>query len=246
MRMAMLSWTALNPTCKVKSTTKKYFNKYLFKAVLYLPGGRIIRKDDSSRLSINQLVELRKRVYESNKMGYFSPGWWSRSSTRHIADIKVLQLEYWHNVIRENNQNIKYRIEEPWMQLYCNDEQMLYDVVKGDPTSCIEFFKPESEETKQALEANELILRTPIDYNFRVYLKEGYKMNSNIRHSITQYLEGLGDDVKVTRSLWKSLETRLYFAGGYFYVKDVNVTTFLNLIAPGIIAGIFKLRFVPK
>jgi hypothetical protein len=55
----------------------------------------------------------------------------------------------------------------------------------------------------------------------------------------------LNEEVKMTNSLIRNLSSKYsYFLGGYFYCKDVSITTFLTLICPDLISGIYKLTTV--
>lgn len=245
MRTVMLSWIKLNPICKIKETTKKYYGQYLYKAVLEIPAGRII--NERQNLSIESLLELRQNT--NNRLSA-----WAASSRvpnsyhklkKKLDQATVQQLSYWHDTITVNKHDIKHRIEEPWMQLYCNDESKLYALIAQDAKSLKEIYRPASITSLQALEQNEIIVKRPTDYQYKIFLKEGYKLTPDLRESIGQYLINLNDEVKLTKSTQYNFSKRkLWFDGSYFYAKDTDVLTFLNLMAPGIVAGIFKLTYI--
>lgn len=236
----MLSLTTLNPTCKIKYTTKRYYNQYLYKAVIYLPAGRIIQT--KGNLSFDSILYIRRKHNLSLPSAFRinSDAWSLR--TKSLPDAKTEQLTYWHNVVNSHSDKIKYRIEEPWMQIYTNDQHLLYDLVKHDAENVTEIYIPENQQAIAALESNQIIVKKHNGYDYKIYLKEGYTLDKETRHNIGQYLANLGDEVKLTKSMVNNFNNRrIWFTGGYFYAKNDSVTTFLNLISPGIISGIFKL-----
>ena len=245
--MVMLSWTKLNPTCKVKDTTKIFYGKYLYKAVLHIPLAGVIRHDPHSKLTIESLVDIRKSNY---RKFYSNIKWNGRSDHIRRAqynEVDIDQLKYWQRVLRENKNQLKHRIEEPWIQLYTNDEQLLYNLINSDKKSLLELYRPNNEDCKQILQSNQIIVKKPTDYHYKIYLKEGYSLSADLRNNLAQYFNSLGDDIKLTNSVHYNLFLRkLWFTGGYFYAKDDKIVTFISLMAPGFISGIFRLVYQPQ
>tara|TARA_R110000822_G_scaffold252675_1_gene379288 strand:- start:1108 stop:1845 length:738 start_codon:yes stop_codon:yes gene_type:complete len=245
--MVSLIWTNLNPTVEYCHTTKKYFNKFLYKAVVYLPGGNLIRntKFDDMQMLIEQRLSWHGRTYN------YGGSWVSLAGhyplRKHIEEAKVEQLEYWRDVVKAGKPGFTFRVEEPSITIYTNDQDELYKLIESDPrpAGLRQLFRPESTEAFNALDRGEIILRKEIDYNYRVCFKEG-KFDSNIVDSINRLLQNQGNDVKLTNSCKKNLEgRRFWFTSSYFYTKDLDVVTMIKLISPDIISGIFKVTRIP-
>jgi hypothetical protein len=135
---------------------------------------------------------------------------------------------------------LKFRIEEPFVTIYSNDEQLLFDIVRT--TGVKEIHRPASEEAKQILNRGQLVVKTKSDYTYKIVLRESSKISLEVREQVYNYLTSLGDTVKLTRSCKRNLtERRHWFTSTYFYSKDSTIMTFLNLISPDIVSGIFEL-----
>lgn len=242
--MVMLSWTKLNPICKEKATSKKYYGQYLYKVVLEVPAGRII--NDKQNLSIESLLDMRKNNYLFHRpnLGAFNL---TRRKWEQLHNADVEKLKYWQDTLMANKSLLKYRIEEPWMQIYSNDELLLYNLVSNTPSCLRAIHKPKNLQSLLALEQNEILVNKVTDYNYKIFLKEGYKISPELRESIGKYLINLGTDVKLTKSTQYNFTRRgLWFNGTYFYAKNKNVLIFLDLMAPGIISGIYKLTCIKQ
>lgn len=245
--MDMLSWTKLTPTCKVRDTVKLFYGQYLYKAVLHIPLAGVIRQDKNSKLSIESLVDIRKTNYKKFNL---HSNWITRSNAmrkNQYSEVDIDQLKYWQQAFADYKDQLKHRIEEPWIQVYSNDEQLMYDLIKHNKKSLTEFYRPKNDDSRQILQSNQIIVKKPTDYQYKIYLKEGYNLSADMRTSLAQYFDSLGDDVKLTKAVYHNLFTRkLWFTGGYFYAKDDKILTFLSLMAPGFISGIFKQVYQPS
>ena len=80
--MAMLSWIKLNPTVKVINTKKKFFDSYLYKAVVYAPGCRIIlnKKDSDAR----SMLEKRIQILTETKSYNYGGSWFRSTSAEKL------------------------------------------------------------------------------------------------------------------------------------------------------------------
>jgi hypothetical protein len=163
-----------------------------------------------------------------------------------MQDSSAVQLKYWRNVFAEHSNNLKWRIEEPLIQLYSNDENFLFTLVSGNPSALKEIYLPASDQAKEILLNNSIIIKTPSEYNFKIIFKEGYQFLPETKAQLLQYLISLEENVKIPEGVKGGLDPcKYWFTGGYIYAKDDSAVTFLNLIAPGIVRGIFKLHYLP-
>jgi len=237
MKMATLSWTNLNPTVKIVDTKKKFFGQYLYKAVFKVPGCRLIASRESESLS--HLLDFHQKQLAIS-MAYKSHRMWS--TQRRLSDAKVAQLEYFKNVIQTYKDQIKVRLEQPILTLYSQDEQVLFDIAGVEADSLLEIHRPGNLQAAAALDRGECIVKTTTEYTHKVVFRETGNLSIETRANIYDYLINLGDVVKMTKSCRENLSgNRYWFTSSYFYTKDESILTFLNLIAPGAVAGIYKL-----
>ena len=247
--MATLSWTSLNPDVEYCDTNKKFFGKYLYKAVIWCPGGALTRntKFNDMQFLLGERLSWHGRTYNyGGSWGGLHHHTYTRRKS--INDAKVEQLEYWRDTIKGNKSDFKFRVEEPYIAVYSNDESALYHMTSGDPRprAVKYFFRPNGSIALNALNRGEIILKRPIDYSYRICLREG-KFDVDAVKAVHQLLLSQGDSIKMTNSCKKNLENmRYWFTSTYFYSKDTNIVTLIDLISPNMVSGIFKLVFVPE
>jgi hypothetical protein len=243
----MLSWIKLNPTVKIINTQKKFFNSYLYKIVIWCPGGRLIldRKSQDAAL----LLKNRISYLENHHVTYnYGGSWFGHMNRSRSAELKdsasVNQLQHLIDIKQTYNDQIKVRIEEPNVTIYCNDESLLYKLANNNTDRLKEVHRPLDNKAVEVLNRGEIITKTEPVFSYKVQLKEFVFSDSNLKHNILDYLYNLeaDDNVCLTKSLVRQLnEHHPYFSGAYFYAKDEKTLTFINLICPGLISGIFKL-----
>ena len=243
----MLSWTSLNPTVNIINTKKKFFNNYLYKIVVWCPGGRLVLDRTSQDAAF--LLENRISYLELHQRAYNYGGSWYGSVTRSKSDYlkanaKVDQIQYFIDVKQTYNDQIKIRIEEPNITIYSNDESLLYKLANSHTDRLKEVHRPLDDKAVEVLNRGEIISKTEPVFPYKVQLKELVFSDINVKHNILDYLYNLEveDEVCLTKSLVRQLSgNHPYFSGAYFYSKDEKTLTFINLICPGLISGIFKL-----
>jgi hypothetical protein len=233
MKTAMLLWNKLNPGIKIIDTKKKFFNQYLYKAVLHTPFCRLILSNQ-----VNLTNEYQRRLDMSRH--YNHGGSWKKNNISNRANIS--ELSYYQNLRLKNTDVFKFRIEEPYLSIYANDENYLHDIVSKAGSTVIEIHKPASESAKAILNQGEIVIKKLTEYEYKVVLRENGSISYEAREQVYNYLIGLNDTVKMTKGCKRNLTERQYwFTSTYFYTKDPTILTFLNLISPDIVSGIFKL-----
>ena len=235
--MATLSWTKLNPTVKSEDTTKKFFKRYLYRARLYIPGGRLIHGHHEK--SMEELIAWRRQI--ATRYINYGGSWMARKNSR-TNDIRLEDLVYWRTQVKVV-QDFHFRIEEPWLCVYSNNENELYNLIKNSPSTdrLLNISTPKNINSIAALDAGEVLVKSDNGYNYRIYLREG-KMTAQIAASLLSLLESQGDSVKMTKSCEQNLRKRnVWFTKTYFYSKDLQVLTMINLIDPDIVSEFFKL-----
>jgi hypothetical protein len=239
--MATLYLTNLNPTAKIVDTKKKFFNRYLYKIVFHVPACRLVAM--KSDCDISEQLEVRQKMLNTYQYGhgYNSSYAMAVHRDRRLIGANVSQLEYFKKIVVEHEGQIKIRIEEPFLTIYADDESLLLNIADPEKVAVTEFHRPSGTAAVAALNRGECIVKTATEYTHKVVFKE-LAIGAESKASIYNYLTGLGDIVKMTKGCERNLrENRFWFTSSYFYTKDESILTFLNLIAPGVVAGIYKL-----
>ena len=235
-------WTQFKPKLTVEYTTKKYFNQYLYKLVVYAPYGRTI----NSKREIGEHVENR-RVWDRdiNRFGH-----WGLRNAKDLDNADIAFLETLRDVRNNNPDRLKFRIEEPEMQIYARDLLDLQCLVSNEFTLFHHHLRsihvPASDEAEKLLNSNVIIRKKDIGFKYKIVLRDG-RYSVDTKKTILNYLNGLGKEtVKIPKSCHIMLEAsnHSHLWGCYFYSNDDTVLTFLNLIAPGKIANIHELVVV--
>lgn len=236
--MDLSYWNKLNPDIQFQDTVKLYFNRYLYRLVIHADGGRLVNSSDNS-------LELALVTRMSMEKMYNRSGWWGvRANQITKVNLKLLESI---RLIKNKISDIKIRVEEPSIQFYANSEDVLKQIVKLlHSTDCITHINSPAANTEQLLFSNAILKKSSTDYNFKVILKDG-KYSTDIKQQILNYLENLGDVVKLSKSNKNMLAgiNHPHIWGVWFYTNDVDIVTFIRLIAPESILNIHKLVAMP-
>jgi len=193
--------------------------------------------DISEQLGVRKLMLSTYHYGRGHNSSYALTG----QRDRRLIDANVAQLEYFKKIILEHEGQIKIRIEEPSLTIYADNESLLLNIADPEKAAVTEFHRPSGTAAVAALNRGECIVKTATEYTHKVVFKE-LSISAESKASIYSYLTGLGDIVKMTKGCERNLrENRFWFTSSYFYTKDESILTFLSLIAPGTIAGIYKL-----
>jgi len=234
-------WIQFNPKIEISHTTKKYFNRYLYKLVVYVPGGRAIDSKD-----IVGTIEHRK-VWDRD-LNHF--GWWGRR-TRDLEAADIDFLEHIKQLKQDRTINTRVRVEEPWIQIYTESEDDLVEIVDQSPVLFKKYTHglsgPEDSATAEILNSGAIIKKTDNGYRYKIILKDGF-YPIETKQQLCNYFDSAGKDtVKMTGGLRRALQstTSGYMWSLYFYSNDLTMITFLNLISPGLVTNIHELVVPP-
>lgn len=240
MKMDILPWIQLNLNVKIRNTSKKFYDQYLYKAEVFVPAGIMINSEGD----MSKLLERRIAAMSYNFLSYNFGGSWKTRLNEEVKNRgRVEQLEYYRELkCKHSKLELKYRIEEPTLSLYSNDEQLLYDIVTKDPCPgrFRSIFRPANDDALEKLSRGEIIVKTPTVYNFKVLLSDkGISLEQRIQ--IYNYLSSLGDEVRITDGCKEALHRSRYYNNIYFFIKDESILLFLKIIAPDAISKIYSL-----
>lgn len=240
MTMDLSFWTKLAPKIIYEPTRKKFFNHYLCRLVIDCPGGRIIND-----LTNDVATSLEIRVKHNKSYNY--GGSWIRRNDRFLDNASIDQLSLLRELKRDYGDVAKFRVEEPWIQIYTANEQTLRIIAKriadNNNNSLLTVSFPASETQKSMLNNDQIIIKSnsKIKHKYKVIFKDGnYLIES--KKQILDYLNNLGDSVSVSKGTRAMLSKSFNYTWGCFiYVDDPKLITFINLIQPGIIGKIHEL-----
>lgn len=232
-------WIRCNPKVTVEHTVKKFYGKFLYKIVLYCPAGRLI---DSKHAMPGEL-ERRKNIYKHVNQS----GWWGHRQNRDLDRADVMLLETMRTIRRNSsNAGIKLRVEEPRIQIYAATEEELVNLVLDHLQPYVKYIEaitgPANEQDVEILNSGAIIRKTDNGYTHKVILRDG-RYGAEVKEAVLSYLDNLQIEVTGVPKSCREMFTKStsYVWNCYFYTNDPSVTTFLNLIQPGIVSNCHEL-----
>lgn len=234
-------WNKLNPSIKIHSTHKQYYGKYLWRVLLKVQGGRLIY----SKID-NLDIAIQNRRDHEHRMVNWAGSWLQRKRLSPSVDRELLERfrEY-----HKNNKHVRIRVEEPNIQVYAETEVELKNFVQHFsqyPEIFREVHGVFDSVQEQILKSDKIITRVPNKWRYKVLFREGV-IDAQIKLSILAYLDNLGDQVQVSESIRHQLE-RPYNTlwGGFIYLNDDSIITFINIMSPGLVRKIHELVYLDE
>jgi hypothetical protein len=248
--MDSLYWLKINPKIICESTRKQFYNRFCYKLVVEAYGARSVNDATPNEYIANHIDERKAKSKQYNYSGSWSNGGsWAQRQLRELNKADPTMLEEIRSMKNGYGNQIKVRIEEPWVQFYTQDEQTLRDVAARltyDPHNAVRLLSvsiPDSLEHQLLLEQG-IILTGPaskIEHKYRVYMRDG-TYGREIKSQVAAYFESLGDEIKISKGNMSMLKGHLQFIWGcQFYTNDPAIATMLSLIAPGIVRKIHEI-----
>lgn len=238
--MDTLYWSSNFPGIKQQPTTKLYYKKFLWRLVVFVPGGELIY---SKNPDLHEALEYRRATAISYN---WAGSWYSRRSN-HLNDVNVGLLYVAKNIRDQYGKQIRIRIEEPMLQFYAEDEQTIRAIAKefAYPTDykahVEEINGPINDAEAKILLSGAIIKRNPSGFQYKVILRDG-RYRLECKQQILTYLENLGDQIKITPKCQEMLAQPYPSCWGvFFYTNDPGVATMLRLINPDIIGNIHEI-----
>ena len=197
-----------------------------------MPGGRIVYENRDYGLAI----EARRHFRQFNPGGYWGKGPTSIDS----IDVGLLHAV---RELKDNNPNVRMRVEEPEIQFYAETETELKSLANQLAAKynavLLSMSGPASADTVELLKTGVIIRKKEFGYKYKIVLRDG-RCEVETKQQILNYLENMGtDEVKVSPGTERMLNSKSNgFWGVWFYANDEKVTTFLELILPGCVLNI--------
>jgi hypothetical protein len=243
--MDILSWTKLNHNILVETVTRRYFNQYCYKLDIQLHGSSFLRYPE---VPIEEQVANRKRVNRNINYG----GTWRSYVTKMptVEESKVLEFLIKNYITVPGT--LKFRIEEPTLSVYAEEESELYDFamavirVGKIHQQITRIHRPKSQNHLDLLEQGFTVKQSKYGYTHKVMLREG-RYSFAVKQQLHNYLKNLGDEVYLPKHLEEALEKPYdSFWGSYFYTKDLGIITMLSLIHPTFVRSVETYQTVDK
>ena len=242
--MDILFWKKQHKDIELQDTIKQYFKQYLYKIEVYAPGCKSIHHAD--RYSIAESIEIRKHL---NRGYNYAGSWHNEKMTEwlNVADIEFLELI---KKLKVKYTELKFRTEEPKIQIYAQTEEELKDLVLTLPKkyrhNIIKFSAPKDSNHVEALLSNKIIVKSKPKFQFKVFLREK-SFNEFSRQKINDYLENMGDLVYVNPKTKMHLtRTQNWLWNCLFYTNDRGIVDFVRLIEPDIIREVCELVYIEE
>lgn len=214
---------------KVLPTTKMFYRKYLCRVTLNVKGVLYIRSPQFGQFLYDQdeihcLLNWRR--------WNFKPQWQNEEEVTAILP----KLKLIHQTLK----NVKHRIEHNTVSIFFNSINELEQLFSLDSgfviNDIIDITIPKTSQHVELLK-NNYIIHPTTNYTLKVLYK-GRKFNATEKRQLLNFFSNqLTSDLKINNTLLLFLKStgRYYITSGYFYAKNEEHLTFLNLIAPGFI-----------
>jgi hypothetical protein len=237
--MDSLFWKQINSDIVYEPTRKQFFGKYCYKLVFKAYGSRCVTENRFD--TITELIDYRLANHRSHNYG----GSWRGAVINELRSADIGLLEELKSIKNGYADQIKMRIEEPWVQIYAQNEDTLKNIANrfsaSSKKAIISVSTPDSPEYEKYLRQDVILIKKDTGYRYKIFLRDGNYGHSS-KMNISNYLLAVGGDVRYPHSVDKQLQSSHgWIWGCYFYAVDQNITTALNLIQPGIVGKIHEL-----
>jgi hypothetical protein len=234
-------WANINADIKFRDTTKQYFGKYLWRMALSVPGCKLLTRPE--HWTFDDAYRMRKEYQQRILPKLSVHPWWPRPQAR-VEDFDVDLLHRLDDIQHEYSEQVRIRVEEPRMQFYAESEEVLKDIAQ-EITICYDVIKditgPASDTQADLLKTGVILTSKAQTYQYKIIVRDGM-YPEDVKIQLLNYLDSLGSEVEITAGCRKMLlKPYPNVWGVYFYVRDEQLVTFINLICPGMVSNIHRL-----
>lgn len=247
--MDSLFWTNLNPKIVCEHTRKQFYSRFCYKLVIEAYGSRSIIDTDPDLPIAGHIAARKDRRNQTFSGSAWSGSGWAQQDLNNLNKADPTMLEEMRSIKNGYGKEIRMRIEEPWVQFYTHDEETLKAIAtritrdRANALRLINVSTPESAEQQALLEQGHILVSpaSKLEYQYKIILKDGSYGRETLTR-VANYLETLGDVVKISKGNKKMLDGALPFIWGCFiYTDDPAISTMISLIAPGMVGKIHEL-----
>jgi hypothetical protein len=153
-------------------------------------------------------------------------------------------VESLENILPDYDADIKKRIEDPMMQIYTNDLNVMKSIAsKLDVSYMRSVCVPQNQDEANMLAKGYILTARPGKWRYRFNTREA-KYSSESKEQLLNYLTALGEQVHLPQNLKDSLteSKSRYIWGSYIYAHDAGIATMIKMINPHFIRSIDEFR----
>ena len=215
-----------------KKTRKKFYNRYVYKVSLSIPGIGILRWHD-----FNSLREM--CLYPKNQPHLPV---WREDTVVQVFDYRKLWLSL-TTLLKSHEGEYSRRLQIDTLDLYTNNDT-LYGRLCDDFRDCIRLRSEPKKGMEQCLQGSDksiFVNKLPHDrYQYRAYLKP-HRIETAARKGIAGWLKNQVPRITFTDSIERWLLTNNEnWDRRYIHVEDENTLLMIQLRAPRLVGKIFK------
>jgi hypothetical protein len=216
-----------------KKTKKKFYNRYIYKISLAIPGTSSLRWHNFS-----DLLEF----INSGKPGNVTSRWLS-NALQDAIDYKSIWVDLIMLINSFDKKTFSKRIEGDVIDFYTNDKNF-YESIGNEFSKFVRIrSEPKEGHEKELLDSEKKIFVNQLPYEkyqYRAYLTP-HKMDRQSRISLAKWLDKQKPKITFTNSIEKWLiATDQNWDRRYIHVEDEQTLLMIRLRAPQIIGQIFK------
>lgn len=219
-----------------KKTKKKFYNKYVYKISLSLPGITGLRYYDMDEFM--QICQSKKKP--------MAESWRDR-----VVDKMIDNKEVWLSIIPYLNQfdskSFMKRLEGDIIDFYTNDKKF-YDGISDNFGQFVRLrYQPPKGKEQTMLDADKVIFakKFPHDkYQYKAYLRP-HKIPKNEKQTIIDWLDKQRPSITLTDSIknWIA-KTSENWDRRYIYIENEQTLLMLKLRCPDLVGQIFKYEII--
>ena len=234
----------MNPNILAGKVNRSYYNQYHFKLEINMVGSSFLRdptKDIAEQLATREKI---------NRQVNFGGSW--RATRLRVPDAdEVAALEWLRDNKAKYETDLKFRIEEPYLQAYSANEEQLYKFAEdmcaavGNNEKIFRINRPTNDLHLDILKKGYTIRKRENEYPYKVYVREG-RYSQDTKKAIHNYLVNAKDQVQMPKHFEEALLKKYESIWNcYFYIKDKGILTMLSLIDPRFVRSIDEYHTPP-
>lgn len=211
-----------------KTTSKKFYNKWLYKVTVYCPGIHVLRFADTLDAVINHMNAVKK-----------DPVWWYRRDVRANRYQILTLLNLLNNYPKEWGK----RIESSYVDIYTNNLNLYDELSKVMVNDIIHRYEPDTAELDLLDDRYTIVSKKlPHDrYQLRVYLQPHKIKDHDEKLLFLDWLEGQKPRVTLSKSVrdW-FLYNYINWDRRYILVEDDATLLMIKLRQANVVGKVYR------
>ena len=216
-----------------KKTKKKFYNKFIYKVSLDLPGATALRY-----YSIDQLLKLDVEKYANDQYPY------KYNNLKDFEKVKLTWIKLEQILSSVKKQEWMKRLEGNILDFYTNNLDLYNNLCNEFKEIVIVRFQPKKGFEKRLLDSNKLIFvdKIPHDrYHYKVFLNPHKIKSKQEKLSIIEWFKNQVPNITFTESIQRwILQTDQNYDRRYIYVNNEQTLLMLKLRAPMLMGDVYN------